>query len=267
MVFPGVLRGRPEPRLATTPTNRPRRSLSSPGVLCSMNDRSSRGWALLVAAAAAAVLWCGSPFVRGRLRCRRGGRRQRSLRLRPLRIGWWLDRASSGRRLVRRRLIACRRLVDRCHRGLVVRRARCAQSANLVFQLGSLAFQLRACNQLVDGHFDTLGRSVVKVTARPRVGIIGKYPRCGGGRFAAGAAGFLAAVPTACKRDRHAQQNRCDASDAIAWPVPVLRTSWLGTDASVPAAGTRAEKPRSSRSSPRPSSAGAKGARAGCARR
>ncbi len=29
---PGVLRGRPGPRLATTPTNRPRRSLSSPGV-------------------------------------------------------------------------------------------------------------------------------------------------------------------------------------------------------------------------------------------
>jgi len=33
MVFPGVLRGRPGPRLATTPTNRPRRSLSSPGML------------------------------------------------------------------------------------------------------------------------------------------------------------------------------------------------------------------------------------------
>src|ERR1700749_3895827 len=32
MVFPGVLRGLPGPRLATTPTNRPRRSLSSPGV-------------------------------------------------------------------------------------------------------------------------------------------------------------------------------------------------------------------------------------------
>jgi len=32
MVFPGVLRGRPEPRLATTPMNQPRRSLSSPGV-------------------------------------------------------------------------------------------------------------------------------------------------------------------------------------------------------------------------------------------
>ncbi len=29
--FPGDLRGRPEPRLATTPTSRPRRSLSSPG--------------------------------------------------------------------------------------------------------------------------------------------------------------------------------------------------------------------------------------------
>ena len=34
MVFPGVLRGLPGPRLATTPTNRPRRSLSSPGVYC-----------------------------------------------------------------------------------------------------------------------------------------------------------------------------------------------------------------------------------------
>src|SRR5580692_6815934 len=32
MVFPGVLRGLPGPRLATTPTNRPRRSLSSPGM-------------------------------------------------------------------------------------------------------------------------------------------------------------------------------------------------------------------------------------------
>ncbi len=30
--FPGDLRGLPEPRLATTPTNRPRRSLSSPGM-------------------------------------------------------------------------------------------------------------------------------------------------------------------------------------------------------------------------------------------
>ena len=34
MVFPGVLRGRPGPRLATTPTSRPRRSLSSPGMCC-----------------------------------------------------------------------------------------------------------------------------------------------------------------------------------------------------------------------------------------
>src|SRR5271166_936917 len=34
MVFPGVLRGRPGPRLATTPTSRPRRSLSSPGMYC-----------------------------------------------------------------------------------------------------------------------------------------------------------------------------------------------------------------------------------------
>ena len=33
MVFPGVLRGRPGPRLATTPAKRPRRSLSSPGFL------------------------------------------------------------------------------------------------------------------------------------------------------------------------------------------------------------------------------------------
>ena len=32
MVFPGVLRGLPGPRLAATPANRPRRSLSSPGV-------------------------------------------------------------------------------------------------------------------------------------------------------------------------------------------------------------------------------------------
>src|SRR5450755_5126875 len=34
IVFPGVLRGRPGPRLATTPTSRPRRSLSSPGGMC-----------------------------------------------------------------------------------------------------------------------------------------------------------------------------------------------------------------------------------------
>ena len=34
MVFPGVLRGRPGPRLATTHTSRPRRSLSSPGMYC-----------------------------------------------------------------------------------------------------------------------------------------------------------------------------------------------------------------------------------------
>src|SRR6476619_4303906 len=33
MVFPGVLRGLPGPRLATTPTDRPRRSLSYPGVM------------------------------------------------------------------------------------------------------------------------------------------------------------------------------------------------------------------------------------------
>jgi hypothetical protein len=32
--FPGVLRGRLEPRLATIPTIRPRRSLSSPGYIC-----------------------------------------------------------------------------------------------------------------------------------------------------------------------------------------------------------------------------------------
>src|SRR5580693_3780230 len=34
MVFPGVLRGRPGPRLATTHTSRPRRSLSSPWMSC-----------------------------------------------------------------------------------------------------------------------------------------------------------------------------------------------------------------------------------------
>jgi len=34
MFFPGVLRGRPGPRLATTPTSRPRRSLSSPRAYC-----------------------------------------------------------------------------------------------------------------------------------------------------------------------------------------------------------------------------------------
>ena len=43
MVFPGVLRGLPGPRLATTPTNRPRRSLSSPGMfLRSQCSRAAR---------------------------------------------------------------------------------------------------------------------------------------------------------------------------------------------------------------------------------
>ena len=42
MVFPGVLRGRPGPRLATTPTNRPRRSLSSPGCCCSTSLAARR---------------------------------------------------------------------------------------------------------------------------------------------------------------------------------------------------------------------------------
>src|SRR5674476_1306696 len=40
MVFPGVLRGRPGPRLATILTSRPRRSLSSPGML--LHLQSSR---------------------------------------------------------------------------------------------------------------------------------------------------------------------------------------------------------------------------------
>src|ERR1035441_10297594 len=48
MFFPGVLRGRPGPRLATTPTSRPRRSLSSPGMYyCSSvagdNEETTRG--------------------------------------------------------------------------------------------------------------------------------------------------------------------------------------------------------------------------------
>src|SRR5262249_41913389 len=41
MVFPGVLRGRPGPRLATTPASQPRRSLSSPGRLpCERSRRN-----------------------------------------------------------------------------------------------------------------------------------------------------------------------------------------------------------------------------------
>ena len=39
MVFPGVLRGLPGPRLAATPVSRPRRSLSSPGVSCTQQSR------------------------------------------------------------------------------------------------------------------------------------------------------------------------------------------------------------------------------------
>ena len=45
MVFPGVLRGRPGPRLATIQTNRPRRSLSSPWMFlleCSAVSRPKR---------------------------------------------------------------------------------------------------------------------------------------------------------------------------------------------------------------------------------
>src|SRR2546421_714349 len=41
--FPGVLRGRPGPRLATTPTNRPRRSLSSPGMRYASSVAPRRG--------------------------------------------------------------------------------------------------------------------------------------------------------------------------------------------------------------------------------
>ena len=42
MVFPGVLRGRPEPRLATTHTNRPCRSLSSPWMLLPLQSSLGR---------------------------------------------------------------------------------------------------------------------------------------------------------------------------------------------------------------------------------
>ena len=47
MVFPGVLRGRPGPRLATILTNRPRRSLSSPRMSAALSvaasERTTRG--------------------------------------------------------------------------------------------------------------------------------------------------------------------------------------------------------------------------------
>ena len=48
MVFPGVLRGRPGPRLATILTSRPRRSLSSPRMYCRPsvagdNEETTRG--------------------------------------------------------------------------------------------------------------------------------------------------------------------------------------------------------------------------------
>ena len=42
MVFPGVLRGRPEPRLATILANRPRRSLSSPRMLARLKSSGAR---------------------------------------------------------------------------------------------------------------------------------------------------------------------------------------------------------------------------------
>ena len=48
MVFPGVLRGRPGPRLATILTSRPRRSLSSPRMCCTISlavTATSRFWA------------------------------------------------------------------------------------------------------------------------------------------------------------------------------------------------------------------------------
>ena len=41
MFFPGVLRGRPGPRLATIPTSRPRRSLSSPGMSLLQSSRAT----------------------------------------------------------------------------------------------------------------------------------------------------------------------------------------------------------------------------------
>src|SRR5665811_1671989 len=52
MVFPGVLRGRPGPRLATIHTNRPRRSLSSPWMYCAIQcsghlNKSTRSRAAL----------------------------------------------------------------------------------------------------------------------------------------------------------------------------------------------------------------------------
>src|SRR6185437_11540260 len=69
--FPGVLRGHPEPRLATTPTNRPRRSLSSPGMYAfpsieTEEHRKTRSVSVVTAATISVVtepegqLWSGS---------------------------------------------------------------------------------------------------------------------------------------------------------------------------------------------------------------
>ena len=75
MVFPGVLRGRPGPRLATKPTNRPRRSLSSPWILqiqSSRERRSDRGRAATDARSAAAQLGFAEVGSRERRKKRRG---------------------------------------------------------------------------------------------------------------------------------------------------------------------------------------------------
>src|SRR5262249_3946282 len=62
MVFPGVLRGRPGPRLATTPTSQPRRSLSSPGRLpC----ERSRGNDAVPAALRSLCSWPRGPSAAG----------------------------------------------------------------------------------------------------------------------------------------------------------------------------------------------------------
>src|SRR5438270_9278428 len=69
--FPGVLRGRPGPRLATTPTNRPRRSLSSPGMLYGTILAAGRAE---IRAAPAPVQASQSALDRARSEGRRGAR-------------------------------------------------------------------------------------------------------------------------------------------------------------------------------------------------
>ena len=85
MVFPGVLRGRPGPRLATTLTNRPRRSLSSPRMFRSSLPQRRRR---LAAAAGQRRLTKATRFQAARGTLHRAGPRAFRFRWRGLTPQW-----------------------------------------------------------------------------------------------------------------------------------------------------------------------------------